>query len=129
MKMQDLKVNIDGKEYSVKVEELDSGKLKVYFNGDVFEVETKSDIEKELFEEIEEKGVGKEKGVITAPLPGIVFSVDVKVGEKVKKGRKVMSLMAMKMENEIIAPINGKVNKIKVKKGDTVNKGDVLVIL
>lgn len=127
--MQDLKVNIDGKEYNVKVEELDSGKLKVYFDGETFEVETKSDIEKGLFEEVEEKGLGGGKGVIVAPLPGIVFSIDVKVNEKVKKGKKLISLMAMKMENEIIAPINGKVKEIKVKKGDTVNKGDVLIIL
>lgn len=127
--MQDLKVNIDGKEYSVKVEELDSGKLKVYFNSETFEVETKSDIEKELFEEIEKKESSKEKGVIVAPLPGIVFSVDVKAGEKVKKGRKLISLMAMKMENEVTAPIDGEVKEIRVQKGDTVNKGDVLAIL
>jgi glutaconyl-CoA/methylmalonyl-CoA decarboxylase subunit gamma len=126
--MQDLKVKIDGKEYNVKVEELDSGKLKVYFDGETFEVETKSDIEKQLFEETEEQSSGGQ-GVVTAPLPGIVFSVDVKVGDKVKKGNKVISLMAMKMENEITASVNGKVKQIKVKKGDTVNKGDVLLVL
>jgi biotin carboxyl carrier protein len=126
--MQDLKVKIDGKEYNVKVEELDSGKLKVYFDGETFEVETKSDIEKQLFEETEEQSSGGEN-VVTAPLPGIVFSVDVKVGDKVKKGKKVISLMAMKMENEITASINGVVKQIKVKKGDTVNKGDVLLVL
>ena len=126
--MQDLKVNIDGKEYNVKVEELDSGKLKVYFDGETFEVETKSDIERQLFEETEDQSSGG-GNVITAPLPGIVFSVDVKVGDKIKKGKKVISLMAMKMENEISAPVNGKVKQIKVKKGDTVNKGDVLLVL
>jgi len=127
--MQDLKVNIDGKEYNVKVEELDSGKLKVYFDGEIFEVETKSDIEKQLFEDIEEKKGGKGKGVIVAPLPGIIFSIDVKVGEKVKKGKKLISLIAMKMENEVTAPFDGRVKDIRVKKGDTVNKGDVLVII
>jgi len=127
--MQDLKVNIDGKEYTVKVEELDSGKLKVYFNGETFEVETKSDIAKELFEDTEEKESTDTKGTVTAPLPGIIFSIDVKVGEKVKKGKKLISLMAMKMENEIIAPADGKIKQIKVKKGDTVNKGDILIIL
>ena len=126
--MQDLKVNIDGKEYNVKVEELDSGKLKVYFDGETFEVETKSDIEKQLFEETEEQG-SSDGNIVVAPLPGIVFSVDVKVGDKVKKGKKVFSLMAMKMENEITASINGIVKQIKVKKGDTVNKGDVLLVL
>ncbi len=127
--MQDLRVNIDGKEYTVKVEELDSGKLKVYFNGETFEVETKSDIAKELFEDTEEKESDNSKGTITAPLPGIIFSIDVSVGDKVKKGKKLISLMAMKMENEITAPTDGKIQKIKVKKGDTVNKGDVLILL
>ncbi len=127
--MQDLKVKIDGKEYKVKVEETDSGKLKVYFDGETFEVETKSDIAKELFGSDEEASVSSGKGVITAPLPGIVFSIDIKKGDKVKKGKKLMSLMAMKMENEIKATINGKVREIKVKKGDTVNKGDVLILL
>ncbi len=127
--MQDLKVKIDGKEYDVKVEELDSGKLKVYFNGETFEVETKSDIEKQLFEETEESSQSKEKGVITAPLPGIIFSIDVKLGDKVKKGKKIISMIAMKMENEISSPINGKIKTIKVKKGDTVSKGDILAIV
>lgn len=126
--MQDLKINIDGKEYNVKVEELDSGKLKVYFDGETFLVETKSDIEKALFEETEETDAGS-GGTIVAPLPGVVFSVDVKVNDKVKKGKKVMSLMAMKMENEITAPINGQVKEIKVKKGDAVNKGDKLMVI
>lgn len=128
-KMEDLKVNIDGKEHSVKIEELGSGKIKVYFNGEVFEVETRSDIEKQLFQEVEEKEGGKGKGVVVAPLPGIIFSVDVKVGDKVRQGKKIMSLMAMKMENEINAPIDGKIKEIKVKKEDSVNKGDVLVII
>lgn len=127
--MQDLKVNIDGKEYTIQVEELDSGKLKVYFEGETFEVETKSDIEKQLSEGTEEKSSAKEKGVVTAPLPGIVFSVDAKAGEQVKKGKKLMSLMAMKMENEIKSPINGKIKEIRVKKGDTVNKGDILAVV
>jgi len=127
--MQDLKVNIDGKEYSVKVEELDSGKLRVFFDGETFDVETKSDIEKQLFDEIREEKAGKGKGVVVAPLPAIVFSVDVNVGENVKKGKRIMSLMAMKMENEILSPVDGEVKEIHVKKGDTVNKGDVLVVI
>ena len=45
----------------------------------------RSDIEKQLFEEIEEKSGVKEKGVITAPLPGIVFSIDVEVDELVNR--------------------------------------------
>jgi len=127
--MDTLRVNIDGKEYEVKVEELDSGNLKVYFEGETFEVETKSDIEKQLFQENGEAGSDAKKGTVVAPLPGIIFSIDVRVGDKVKKGKKLISLMAMKMENEITAPVSGKIQKITVKKGDTVNKGDSLLVI
>jgi len=127
--MQDLKVNIDGNEYHIKVDELGSGKLKVYFDGETFEVETRSDIEKELFQNLGENNGGSGEGVIAAPLPGIIFSIDVKVGDKVKKGKKLISLVAMKMENEIKSDIEGIVKEIKVKKEDTVNKGDILVVI
>jgi biotin carboxyl carrier protein len=127
--MQDLKVNIDGNEYHIKVDELGSGKLKVYFDGETFEVETRSDIEKELFQNLGENKGGSGKGVIAAPLPGIIFSIDVKVGDQVKKGKKLISLVAMKMENEIKSDIEGVVKEIRVKKEDTVNKGDILVVI
>ena len=127
--MQDLKVNIDGNEYHIKVDELGSGKLKVYFDGETFEVETRSDIEKELFQNLGENKGGSGKGVIAAPLPGIIFSIDVKVGDKVKAGKKLISLVAMKMENEIKSDIEGVVKEIRVKKEDTVNKGDILVVI
>ena len=57
----------------------------------------------------------------------MIFSVDVKGGDKVTKGQKLLSLVAMKMENQVLAPSDGKVAKVYVKKDDKVNKGDVLV--
>ena len=126
--MEDLKIVVDGKEYNVKVEELDN-KLRVHFDGEVFEVETKSAIQEQLTEEIREKEVEGGKSIIRAPLPGIVFSVDVKLNEKVKKGEKLFTLMAMKMENEIVSPIIGTVKEIRVKKNESVNKGDILAVI
>ena len=72
--MEDLKILVDGKEYNVKVEELDN-KLRVHFDGEVFEVETKSAIQEQLTEEIREKEVKGGKSIIRAPLPGIVFAM------------------------------------------------------
>ena len=127
--MEDLTIKVDGQEYHVKVEETEEGKLLVHCNGDVYEVETKSNVQSEVTEEIKRRGVKENKDIIVAPLPGTIFSVDVKKGDKVKEGDKLVSLMAMKMESEIVAPKEGKVNEVKVKKNDSVNKGDILVII
>ena len=128
--MEEIIVTIDGKEYKVKVEEADNGKLNVYCDNEVYEVEAKEPISKQLSEEIEKKESGSDgMRIVKAPLPGVVFSISVKAGEKVKKGKKLLTIMAMKMENEITSPAEGKVKSIKVSKNDSVNKGDILVIL
>jgi len=124
--MEELIVNLDGKEYKVNIEESEEGKLKVYFEGRVFEVETKADVEQAIsFEKTEEKG----HNIVLAPLPGTVSSVNVKAGDKVKKGSSLVKIIAMKMENDITALKEGKVKEVKVKRNDNVNKGDVLVVL
>ena len=63
---------------------------------------------------------------IEAPLPGIILSVDVKEGDTVKAGDKLMVMEAMKMENAILAETNGVVKSIKVKIQDSVLQGDIL---
>ena len=66
---------------------------------------------------------------VTAPMPGTILSVNVKVGESVKKGQVLCILEAMKMENEIMANGDGKVASIAVNAGDSVNTGQVLIVL
>ena len=62
-------------------------------------------------------GAGKD---VVSPLPGVVISVDVKVGDAVKRGQKVAVIEAMKMENEILAENDGPVTAVHVSKGDSV---------
>ncbi|MBR4809713.1 MAG: biotin/lipoyl-binding protein, partial [Bacteroidales bacterium] len=64
---------------------------------------------------------------ICSPLPGVIISIDVKVGDAVKKGQKVAVLEAMKMENEIQADADGTVTEILVHRGDSVLEGAALV--
>jgi biotin carboxyl carrier protein len=128
--MEELTIKVDGKEYNVKVEETNEGRLKIYCEGSVYEVEAKEKILEELENELEKKESSKEsKSIVAAPMPGIVFSVDVKKGEKIKKGKRLLTLMAMKMENEIVSPRDGTIKDIKIKKNDSVDKGDILIIL
>lgn len=127
--MQDINIKINGREHLVKVEEISDGKLLVHFGGEAFEVQIGADIGKQVEEELSQSRGEESGGIIRAPLPGIVFSIDVKLGEQVSKGKKLLSLMAMKMENEIRSQTHGRVKEINVKQHQTVQKGDVVMII
>lgn len=68
-------------------------------------------------------------GAIKSPLPGVILEVNVKVGDTVKVGQKLLILEAMKMENTIASDYAGKVIDIKVDKGSSVLEGADLVII
>ena len=63
---------------------------------------------------------------ICAPMPGNILSVNVAVGDAVKKGQVLMILEAMKMENEIMAPCDGTVTSVAAAKGAAVESGALL---
>ena len=128
--MEELVVKVDGKDYKVFVEETEEGKILVHCEGDVYEVETKKDVETSAIERLHKKQTSEEGKVeITAPLPGIIYDIKIKQGTNVKQGQSLFTLMAMKMENDITAPRDGVVKEIKVKKEDNVSRGDVLAII
>lgn len=66
---------------------------------------------------------------VSAPMPGKVLSVNVKVGDAVKSGDVLMILEAMKMQNEIMAPADGTVSDVRVSAGQTVGTGDVMIVM
>ena len=72
---------------------------------------------------------GGAAGAVRSPLPGVILSVDCKVGDTVKRGQKLLVLEAMKMENTIPADRDGKIVEVKVNKGDSVLEGADLVII
>jgi len=68
-------------------------------------------------------------GVITAPIPGLILSVKVSVGDTVKAGQIVAIMEAMKMENNLTTNVSGTVKEIRVQKGTEVSTGDVVMII
>jgi biotin carboxyl carrier protein len=62
-------------------------------------------------------------------MPGTILSINVKVGDTVKKGQVLCILEAMKMENEIMAGGDGTVATVAVSQGDSVSTGQVLIAL
>lgn len=67
--------------------------------------------------------------VVTAPLPGVILDIKVKVGDVVKAGQTVAVLEAMKMENEIEATTSGTVTAVNAGKGDSVLEGAAIITI
>ncbi|EKF49870.1 glutaconyl-CoA decarboxylase subunit gamma [Thermosipho africanus H17ap60334] len=129
------KVRVNGKEYTVEVEELGGAQSiqSVPTPEPVVENETKSI---QTQSTVEEKTAPKQEAAIptsgakvVAPMSGIVLKILVSAGQKINSGDKVAILEAMKMENEIISEFSGTVKNVLVKEGDNVDTGQVLIEL
>ena len=69
------------------------------------------------------------KNAVTAPLPGRVISIKVKVGDKVSAGQEVVILEAMKMENSISTDYAGTVVEVLVAEGDNVQSDAAMIMI
>lgn len=144
--MKEYKYKINGNTYKVAVGDIDGNVAQVEVNGVPYKVE------------LEEYAAAKVKSVssprpeaaprtstgekviakpaptgtgdaVKAPLPGVVLSIPVKVGDSVKAADTVVLLEAMKMENAIHAGRDGKIASINVAAGDSVLEGTVLITI
>jgi pyruvate carboxylase len=64
---------------------------------------------------------------VGAPMPGLVVTVSVKLGDSVPAGQKLLSLEAMKMETTLYAERAGKIVELLVKPGTQVDANDLLL--
>ncbi|MEP6796183.1 MAG: biotin/lipoyl-containing protein [Saprospiraceae bacterium] len=69
----------------------------------------------------------KKLSLMEAPMPGLVTSIKVDIGDHVVKGAPLLILEAMKMENVIAAPHDATIKEIKVKIGQAVERGLALL--
>lgn len=70
-----------------------------------------------------------DEGGLTAPMPGKILEVHVKVGQEVKSGDILMVMEAMKMEHKIVASSAGIVDSIHFNEGDQVPQGAELLAI
>ncbi|WFL76215.1 acetyl/propionyl/methylcrotonyl-CoA carboxylase subunit alpha [Altererythrobacter arenosus] len=68
-------------------------------------------------------------GDIIAPMPGKVIAVDVKDGDSVTAGQRLMVLEAMKMEHALTAPFDGTVRDLAATAGAQVQVEAVLAVI
>lgn len=115
--MRNFIVTVDGKSYSVGVEEvgaeLSADEVKPVAVAQPVRSATKISAEGEK---------------VLSPFPGLIKSILVADGSAVKKDQPIMVLEAMKMDNEITAPCDGKVT-FGVAKGSNVETNAVLAVI
>ncbi|HYN45131.1 MAG TPA: biotin/lipoyl-containing protein, partial [Allosphingosinicella sp.] len=69
---------------------------------------------------------GVSDGSIVSPMPGKLIAVEVRQGDKVAKGQKLVTLEAMKMEHSLVAPYDGIVAELNASEGAQVSEGALL---
>ena len=144
--MKQYKFKINGTEYAVDIIDVDGDMATVAVNGSNFEVEVEGMTVKPASKtpkvvkpamvsapatapKAAPAAAPAGTNAVKAPLPGVVLSIDVKVGETVKVGQRLFVLEAMKMENNIDSDREGIVREIKIDKGDSVLEGDVIMTI
>jgi pyruvate carboxylase len=65
---------------------------------------------------------------VAAPMPGLVVTVAVNVGDTVARGQKLLTLEAMKMETTLYAEQDGRLADVLVKPGTPVEAGELVVV-
>ncbi len=142
--MKDYKFTINGNIYKVSINSIDGNVANVEVNGTPYKVELDKPSKKQIIPltrpqkapvtpagepVVSRPSTSSVAGAIKAPLPGVILSIDVAVGDMVKRGQKIAVLEAMKMENSILADRDGQITAIKVNKGDSVLEGSDLIII
>jgi len=141
--MKKFNFTIHGNKYEVEIQSVEENIAEVEVNGSVYKVEVDKVIQTSKTPKLvraqatpniadvkiasSSSGGSTSVGGIKSPLPGVVLSIHIKVGETIKIGQKLMVLEAMKMENNIDSDKDGIVKSIKVNQGDSVMEGDLLI--
>ena len=145
MASKNYKINIAGKTYDVEVGDISKSPVEVYVDGTVYQVEIPESAgnpasgvqatfaPKPVVAAAAAAAVSRpsipdslDDGVVRSPMPGRILSVNISVGDTVKKGQPIFILESMKMENTIASSIDGTVTSVHVAASDSVQHGQTL---
>jgi len=131
--LRKFKISIDGKEYLVEMEEIGAPQPVTQLvvpqaipTEQPVVAEQTAPVATTPVPAASPSGNGE---VISAPMPGNIIDVLVKVGDVVSVDQCLVILEAMKMENEIVAPIAGTVTEIFVTKGSAIDVGQPMITI
>ncbi len=138
--MKNFRFRIHENNYNVKIVSHEEDIIELEVNGTSYSVKMKDEIKKTKTPTLilskskrpseplkVNPSAGKTK--ISAPIPGIILSIDVKIGDEIKVGDRLLVLEAMKMENNITSEKTGTVSAIHVKIGQQVLQSELMIEL
>jgi propionyl-CoA carboxylase alpha chain len=117
---------LDGKPFAVKFSDRTEGYLFRH-RGVALRALVCTPFVADLHARLPEKPKADTSKLVISPMPGLVVSMDVTVGQEVQEGEAVCIVEAMKMQNIIRAGTNGTVKAINVKAGDSVAADEIMV--
>jgi len=138
--MKNFKFRIHENIYNVKIVSHEEDIIELEVNGTSYSVRMKDEIKKTKTPTLVRSASKRptepikvnpssSKTKIVAPIPGVILSIDVKVGDTIKVGDRLLVLEAMKMENNITSEKAGTVSAIQIKVGQQVLQSEVMIEL
>ena len=93
------------------------------------EIRIISSLAAELLNRMPVKKLADTSGQLLSPMPGLLVSLEVIVGDAVKLGDALAVVEAMKMENQLFAERDGVVSKIYLEPGESLEVGQIILEL
>jgi pyruvate carboxylase len=117
-----------GEAYFAKITAGEKLNMKVVLNGKTF-VMRRMDLRDDALTAGASGGSANESNSVKSPMPGKVFKLHVKEGDKVIKGDCLLVIESMKMENRILSTKDAVVQKVNVALNDMVEASTTLIML
>jgi biotin carboxyl carrier protein len=73
------------------------------------------------------KYVADDPKKMPAFIPGVIKKLNIKAGDKVKRGQSLLILEAMKMKNDVCSPMDGTIKAVHITVGAMVAKNQLLL--
>ena len=138
--MKNFKFKIKGNNYNVKILSHEGNEIQLEVNGTSYSAKMKEEIKKAKTPTLVRSASKRpaeplkinpssSKTKIVAPIPGVVLSIDVKVGDTIKVGDRLLLLEAMKMENNIVSEKAGTITAVNITVGQQVLQNEIMIEL
>ena len=117
---------LDNHFHSVNYLENQTAEMKIVVDGIPLTINMHTKLDEIVYRNTGGADVGSAPINLRSQIPGKVVSIEVTVGDKVKKGDIVCVLESMKMQVSVKSHKDGEIKNLKIKEGNSVNKNDIL---